>query len=119
MDAGRPIVLIGFMATGKTTVGRLVAERTGRRFVDLDQLVEETAGMTIADLFRSAGEPAFRRAEAQALRRAGVSFDLHIYEHGQHGMGLGTHDYNPAKWHPWTKDCVFWLKSHGFANKSE
>src|SRR5437762_13810301 len=67
---GRPVVLIGFMATGKTTVGRLVAERLDRRFLDLDQLVEETAGTTVADLFRTAGEPAFRRAEAQALRKA-------------------------------------------------
>ncbi len=56
---------------------------------------------------------------AQALRRAGVSFDLHIYEKGPHGMGLGSRDYNPAKWHPWTKDCVFWLKSQGFAKQTE
>jgi shikimate kinase len=67
---GKPIVLIGFMATGKTTVGRLVAERLGRRFVDLDQLIEETAGGTVAELFRTAGEPAFRKAESEALRRA-------------------------------------------------
>jgi shikimate kinase len=67
---GRPVVLIGFMATGKTTVGRLVAERLDRKFLDLDQLVEETAGTTVAELFRTAGEPAFRRAEAQALRKA-------------------------------------------------
>jgi len=63
-------VLIGFMATGKTTVGKLVAERLGRRFLDLDGLIEETAGKTIAELFRSDGEPAFRRAETQALRAA-------------------------------------------------
>jgi shikimate kinase len=66
----RPIVLIGFMATGKTTVGRLVAERLGRAFVDLDRLIEETAGCTVAELFRTSGEPAFRRVEAEALRRA-------------------------------------------------
>src|SRR6267142_1801756 len=52
---------------------------------------------------------------AQALRHAGVSFDLHIYEKGPHGMGLGSREYDPAKWHPWTKDCIFWLKAHGFA----
>jgi acetyl esterase/lipase len=56
---------------------------------------------------------------AQALRRAGVPFDLHIYEHGPHGMGLGSREYDPAKWHPWTRDCVFWLKAHGFAKSSE
>jgi acetyl esterase/lipase len=56
---------------------------------------------------------------AQALRRVGVPFDLHIYEHGPHGMGLGSREYEPAKWHPWTRDCVFWLKAHGFAKSSE
>lgn len=70
MTEGKPIVLIGFMATGKTTVGRLVAERLQRRFVDLDQLVEEAAGMKVPELFRTAGEPAFRKAESQALQRA-------------------------------------------------
>jgi len=58
------------MASGKTTVGRLVAERLQRRFLDLDHLVEETAGMKVADLFRTQGEPAFRKAEAEALHGA-------------------------------------------------
>ena len=44
---------------------------------------------------------------AAALRRAGVPFDLHIYQCGRHGMGL-------ADGHPWTKDCLFWLKEQGF-----
>jgi acetyl esterase/lipase len=44
---------------------------------------------------------------ASALRSAGVSFDLHIYEKGPHGIGL-------ANGHPWTKDCLFWLKQHAF-----
>jgi acetyl esterase/lipase len=56
---------------------------------------------------------------AQALRQAGVPFDLHIYEHGPHGMGLGSREYDPSKWHPWTKDCVFWLKAHGFGKSNE
>ncbi len=44
---------------------------------------------------------------AAALRRAGVPFDLHIYQCGRHGMGL-------ADGHPWTKDCLVWLKEQGF-----
>lgn len=44
---------------------------------------------------------------AEALRKACVPFDLHIYQHGRHGMGL-------AGGHPWTKDCLFWLTSQGF-----
>jgi acetyl esterase/lipase len=45
---------------------------------------------------------------AEALRKTGVPFDLHVYQHGKHGMGLAGGD------HPWTKDCLFWLKSQGF-----
>jgi len=52
---------------------------------------------------------------AAALRKAGVPFDLHIYQKGAHGLGLGSHDYNPAKWLPWTRDCAYWLKLQGFA----
>ena len=52
---------------------------------------------------------------AAALRRAGVPFDLHIYERGPHGIGLGNKEFNPSKFHPWTKDCEFWMKERGFA----
>ncbi len=51
---------------------------------------------------------------ADALHKAGVPFDLHIYERGGHGLGLGSRDYDPAKWLPWTRDCVYWLKLQGF-----
>ena len=44
---------------------------------------------------------------AAALQKAGVPFDLHIYQKGAHGIGL-------ANGHPWTKDCLFWLKTQGF-----
>ena len=61
-----PIFLIGFMAAGKTTVGRLVAARLGRRFVDLDDVIAEAAGTSAAALV-AADEAAFRRREADAL----------------------------------------------------
>lgn len=52
-------------------------------------------------------------AFAAALRRAGVPFDLHVYQKGRHGIGLA--DKAPfANVHPWAKDCVFWLKAQGF-----
>ncbi len=63
----RPLVLSGFMATGKSTVGRSVAQRLKRPFVDLDQLIEDQAGCSISELFRTRGEPAFRALERQAL----------------------------------------------------
>ena len=47
---------------------------------------------------------------AAALHRVGVPVDLHIYERGAHGMGLGSRSYDPAKFHPWTRDCEFWLR---------
>ena len=52
---------------------------------------------------------------AAALRKAGVPFDLHVYQKGPHGIGLGTAKWDPERRHPWTRDCVFWLKVQGFA----
>src|SRR5688500_15415463 len=61
-----PVFLIGFMAAGKTTVGRRLAARLGRRFVDLDDAIAEAAGAPVAAQV-AADEPAFRRREADAL----------------------------------------------------
>jgi len=49
-----------------------------------------------------------------ALRKSHVPFDLHIYQKGGHGMGLGNHKDPNAPLHPWTGDCLFWLKAQGF-----
>jgi len=46
---------------------------------------------------------------ARALREKGVPFDLHVYQKGRHGIGLG----NPASPHPWAADCLFWLRENG------
>ena len=54
---------------------------------------------------------------AMAMRRAGVRFDLHIYEKGGHGMGLAGNPAEPAKCHDWTRDCASWLKVEGFGRK--
>jgi len=51
---------------------------------------------------------------AQALRESGVKFDLHIYERGGHGMGLGAHAHQEGELHPWTVDCLYWLRGRGF-----
>lgn len=51
---------------------------------------------------------------AEALRAAGVPFDLHIYQKGQHGMGLGGGRAGGPH-HPWAADCLYWLKVQGFA----
>lgn len=64
----RPIFLTGFMGTGKSSVGRLLAKRLGRRFIDLDETVVAAAGMPITEIFARDGEAAFRALEGQALQ---------------------------------------------------
>jgi acetyl esterase/lipase len=51
---------------------------------------------------------------ATALRAAKVPFELHIYQHGAHGLGLGTRSTDPTQMHPWTRECQRWLKEQGF-----
>ncbi len=64
-----PLVINGFMATGKSAVGRAVARKLGRPFYDLDEVVEGQAGCSIAELFRRDGEAGFRQAERHELLR--------------------------------------------------
>jgi 3-dehydroquinate synthase len=61
------VFLIGFMGAGKSTVGRLLASRLGRRFVDLDTEIEREQGADVASIFAAGGEAAFRDAEREAL----------------------------------------------------
>ena len=61
------IYLVGFMGSGKSTVGRLLAERLGWQFVDLDAEIENQAGKPIARIFEDEGEAAFRELEAAAV----------------------------------------------------
>lgn len=68
MNRHRHLYLSGPMGAGKSTVGALVAERLGRPFVDLDREMERTLGQTIAELFATRGETAFREMEAQLIR---------------------------------------------------
>lgn len=63
------IVLIGFMGTGKSVVGRALAQRLQRPFVDLDEQIEEEAGRPIRRIFTEEGEPAFRRMERAMVQR--------------------------------------------------
>ena len=64
----RNIVLVGFMGTGKTTVGRLLTKKTGMPLVDMDTLIEERAGKPIAAIFAEDGEPHFRKLEREMVR---------------------------------------------------
>jgi shikimate kinase len=62
------IALIGFMGTGKTAVGKILAEKLGKEFIELDSLVEKKAGRSIPDIFRDDGEIAFRELEINVTR---------------------------------------------------
>lgn len=66
---GRPIVLVGMMGAGKTTVGRRLAARLGLRFVDSDAEIETAAAMSISDIFAAHGEEEFRAGEARVIAR--------------------------------------------------
>ena len=63
----RNIILVGFMASGKTSVGRALAERTGWTLVDADDVIVERAGKPIHRIFSEDGEPAFRELERRVI----------------------------------------------------
>ena len=64
----RNIILVGFMGTGKTVTGRVLAERTGMELVDMDSLIEKQQGKTIPEIFANDGEPAFRALERELVK---------------------------------------------------
>ena len=63
------IVLIGFMGTGKTSTGRLLASRLGRPFIDVDRKLELECNMTVAELFSGHGEAVFKQKEQSLISR--------------------------------------------------
>jgi shikimate kinase len=61
------IFLVGFMGAGKTTVGKVLAQVLGFRFLDLDEVIEERAGRKVREIFDEFGEPRFRELEREAI----------------------------------------------------
>src|SRR3990172_8926870 len=68
MENMRNITLVGFMGTGKTTVGRILAARLGYKFVDVDEEVEREQGVSISHIFSELGESYFRLLERDVIR---------------------------------------------------
>ena len=64
------LFIIGYMASGKTTFGKALAEKTGMHFVDLDEYIETKKGKTITEIFSEEGEEAFRKLEKEMLEEA-------------------------------------------------
>ena len=93
MQSGRHLVnlaLIGFMGTGKTSVGRHVAEHLGFDFLDTDELIQSHTGRTIADIFAKDGEPAFRELERKVVQELSTREKTLIST----GGGLPTNEEN-------------------------
>jgi len=86
------LALIGFMGTGKTSVGRHVAEHLGFEFLDTDELIQSHTGRTIADIFAKDGEPAFRELERKAVQELSTREKTLIST----GGGLPTNEENLA-----------------------
>lgn len=84
------IYLVGFMGTGKTTVGKLVADKLGVKFVEMDAVIEEQEGIKIVDIFAQKGEPYFRGLEKELLKELSVQHDLVV----SCGGGLVCDDQN-------------------------
>lgn len=76
------MALIGYMGSGKTTVGRSLADRLGRNFIDLDDEIERRADRSIPEIFASSGEHHFRDLEHKALRDALESPDAPVVSCG-------------------------------------
>ncbi|MBW1635005.1 MAG: shikimate kinase [Deltaproteobacteria bacterium] len=72
------IILTGFMGTGKSTVGTLLAEQLGYKFVDTDQFIEKMEGMSVTDIFQKRGETAFRALERLVAKELGEKNSLVI-----------------------------------------
>src|ERR1700749_4753457 len=92
------IFFTGFMGCGKTTCSRKLAAHLGYDFIDLDHLLEEQAGMTIAEYFASYGEEAFRILESEVLKQTAYSNNTVIST----GGGL-----------PCFFDNMDWMNAHG------
>ena len=102
---GRNLILIGFMGTGKTTIGKLAAKSLGFRFVDTDVIISRKTGKSIPDIFSEDGEEAFRALETTVLEECATKSNQVIST----GGGIVTKKSN----HPILKQAgyVIWLKA--------
>lgn len=98
------IILIGMPGCGKTTVGKLIAEKTGKTFVDADARLVEKAGKTIPEIFTEIGEAGFRNLETKTLAELGKESGLVIAT----GGGCVTQDRNYPLLHQ--NGTIFWLQ---------
>lgn len=80
----KPVFLIGYMGCGKTTVGEALAQELNVPYIDLDQLIEDSCGMSVVNIFQQMGENRFRQMESSSLRQVASMSDVIV------GCGGGT-----------------------------
>lgn len=97
-------ILIGMPGCGKSTIGKLVSQILNKRFVDADEVIAKTAGMSIPEIFSTSGETGFRNIETQVLRQLGMQSGLVIAT----GGGCVTRDENYSLLHQ--NGTIYWLK---------
>ncbi|MBK3332199.1 shikimate kinase [Persephonella atlantica] len=97
------IYLVGFMGSGKSTVGKLLSEKTGMEFVDIDQLIEKQEKRKISEIFEKEGEGYFRQKEKEMLEKISNKEGLIIST----GGGLGADAENMKKMKQ--SGIVIWL----------
>ena len=78
MASAKNIVLIGFMGTGKSTVGKILAKKMNRKLEDVDHRIEEKEKRRIAEIFEKQGEPYFRKLEKEMVREVAAASNLVI-----------------------------------------
>ena len=100
----RGVLLVGFMASGKSTVGQRLAKRLGWRFVDVDDEVEERAGSTIPEIFRSKGERHFRELEARLVEELVLGREIVVATGGGWPISEGRMESCPGAF------LTVWLK---------
>ncbi len=101
------IVLVGYMASGKSTVGSLLAHQTQLNFIDLDQFIESKEGMSVADIFVQKGEIYFRKLEAICLRELVTQTKNFVLS-----LGGGTPCFaNNMTWLQTQDVCTIFLKA--------
>jgi shikimate kinase len=106
MNEDRHLVLIGMMGVGKSSVGRRLALRLGRPFVDTDKLVEERAGKSVPEIFADDGEPVFRALEADVVGTVLDSATWAVVAFGG-GAVLDPHTRDRAR----ERALVVWLQA--------
>jgi shikimate kinase len=103
-ESPRHLVLVGLMGAGKSTIGARCAERLGRAFVDVDDVVEVNAGRAIGDIFATDGEAAFRSLERAALADVCASPEPLVIACGGGAMGEPDNRRQVR-----ARGCVIWL----------